>query len=476
MLSKKQCLLGIIFWSVGVGFAAANEQVTIPDVLRSEVLSILYSSTTKKEFVDRITRKISRFSVNGQPFGEKEIEQWLVQSKKENRERKLSIYLKADADGDGVLSKQEFNTFYTDSAPSYFRSYRKELSHADTNLDGAIDANELKAIAELQGGRLDYLAQSDVEAAKQYLLLDQDGDNRLSLAEVQAFATAIFNMVDKNGDEVLSAAERKRIQIEEPLEDSDAKVSDAPKPDLTVMTKGLPDATFMTTLEKEGAAPWLHEEVTGIFTLSGKRVRELPPELADAFYVAEENAFYRFDSERLLAYGAQGEPTEEIPLKRNATEEIKYLCLGYDDTHHHILVYIISNKTMLYRYNLKTKDWTQPLELKHHEYYRSPVFASITYDPLTRSYIGNVSDAYSHVIVVRYDEKGRMAEDILEIIADQLPGFKPEIDNASIQVTEKYIIIINGGIYKPQVLHGRPKRVYLYDRSSKTAALTWATP
>lgn len=100
----------------------------------------------------------------------------------------------ADADGDGVVSEQEFLSAQAERAARRFAAL-------DADGDGVLSGNELRDRRAMPRGPGPDLAR-----------IDTDGDGALSLSELQAVRPELtveqFNRLDTDGNGLLSASER----------------------------------------------------------------------------------------------------------------------------------------------------------------------------------------------------------------------------------------------------------------------------
>lgn len=102
--------------------------------------------------------------------------------------------IEADADGDGKVSKAEFETWRAARATAL-----------DGNKDGLISAEELAA-ARVKAAEAGAKAFAEAMIAR----LDSDKDAKLSAAELAAGPMPGFERMDRNGDGVLDEAELTR--------------------------------------------------------------------------------------------------------------------------------------------------------------------------------------------------------------------------------------------------------------------------
>ncbi|WP_048646493.1 EF-hand domain-containing protein [Nitratireductor soli] len=96
-----------------------------------------------------------------------------------------------DADGDGVISFEEFSG-----------KRLERLKSADTDGDGTLSASELQ----------DYIAKREAErkVRRLTLMLDIDGDGTVTLAEIESQQKKRFALMDANDDGTLDQREMRR--------------------------------------------------------------------------------------------------------------------------------------------------------------------------------------------------------------------------------------------------------------------------
>ena len=117
---------------------------------------------------------------------------------------RASHYKKADADGNGTLSRAEVEQ----SMPRL----AKQFDQIDTNKDGQLSRDEMKAwkntrkLAHKKGNKAD----RQVRAAERFKHADTDGDGKISRAEAQKNAPRLakkFDAIDANKDGQLTQDE-----------------------------------------------------------------------------------------------------------------------------------------------------------------------------------------------------------------------------------------------------------------------------
>jgi Ca2+-binding EF-hand superfamily protein len=130
----------------------------------------------------------------------------------------LPTLLQLDLNGDGVITREEVEAFFTGNLiVALFAQKSGELSAVerqklqagvdqamapDTNLDGRIDAAEMLVYAEKRAIRY-----SGNPLQWVVLTLDENKDGRVTLDEYLKTAEAAFHKVDSNGDGILSKDE-----------------------------------------------------------------------------------------------------------------------------------------------------------------------------------------------------------------------------------------------------------------------------
>ena len=113
-----------------------------------------------------------------------------------NRElHSMAMMKMIDANGDHMVSKDEFNEFYG----SLFDAL-------DTNKDGSLDAKEwvgIKGQQEISLATGGYIHQ--LRTMKMMGKVDADGDHNVTKEEFINYHQAIFNAMDKKGDGIIDA-------------------------------------------------------------------------------------------------------------------------------------------------------------------------------------------------------------------------------------------------------------------------------
>jgi Ca2+-binding EF-hand superfamily protein len=103
--------------------------------------------------------------------------------------RAEAMFLRLDADGDGIVTRTELTAHKTEM-----------FTLADANADSLLDGAERAAMREAARQR----------AAAQGVPFDTDGDGNLSLAEFTG-ATPLFDRADADGDGTVTRAEFDEI-------------------------------------------------------------------------------------------------------------------------------------------------------------------------------------------------------------------------------------------------------------------------
>ncbi|RDE06777.1 EF-hand domain-containing protein [Sphingomonas aracearum] len=107
------------------------------------------------------------------------------------------IMMRADANGDGKISRQE-----------YLAQVTQRFTRRDADKDGVLSGDELAG--PMRGGEGD-TARTGLNRAQQRS--DTNGDGKISQAEDQAAATARFDRLDTNKDGAIDAAERSAMRM-----------------------------------------------------------------------------------------------------------------------------------------------------------------------------------------------------------------------------------------------------------------------
>lgn len=173
---------------------------------------------TLVQYLDRRGEEFRKFDVDGDSeITEADLKLQRQINEAAVRAGALSSLLQFDLDGDGVVTRDEIETYLAGNmmmillsqsrgdaadADRQFQSAVTQAMAPDTNGDGRIDAAEMLATAakhaiRFGGNSLQWVA----------LTLDENGDGRVTRVEYLRAAEAIFWTIDSNGDGVLSKEE-----------------------------------------------------------------------------------------------------------------------------------------------------------------------------------------------------------------------------------------------------------------------------
>jgi len=124
----------------------------------------------------------------------------------EDKGRLDRLFVMMDKDGNGEISKAEFDAFHAD----HMRVWRSVSD--ERGPDGKTIHRERTTIARTDGAQPDAARMARWQRFAEGMMFrhaDADHDGKVSLAEAQAAALARFDRVDTNHDGVLSDAERE---------------------------------------------------------------------------------------------------------------------------------------------------------------------------------------------------------------------------------------------------------------------------
>ncbi|MGQ7843117.1 EF-hand domain-containing protein [Granulosicoccus sp. 3-233] len=102
----------------------------------------------------------------------------------------VKLLKSADADGDGVVTQAEIDTFKA-----------AQLSGADSNADGALNIEEFDTI---------YRALTRSRMVDMFQDLDEDGDGVISAAELDDRVSSVVARMDRNDDGTLTREDGRR--------------------------------------------------------------------------------------------------------------------------------------------------------------------------------------------------------------------------------------------------------------------------
>lgn len=109
------------------------------------------------------------------------------------RNRRAERYAEIDADGDGLVREDE-----------YFAFGRRQFTAFDANGDGRVTPAEFRAASESAGDR------SQDGGRDMFAALDRDGDGYIAVAELEESRALAFSQLDANEDGVLTVDEFTR--------------------------------------------------------------------------------------------------------------------------------------------------------------------------------------------------------------------------------------------------------------------------
>lgn len=102
----------------------------------------------------------------------------------------MSTFQDADADNNGELTQSEIDQFLA-----------SQLTEADANADGSVSLEEFQTI---------YIERTRLAMVDAFQRLDEDGDGEVTSTELSDQFGTIVQRFDRNGDDVLSAEDRGR--------------------------------------------------------------------------------------------------------------------------------------------------------------------------------------------------------------------------------------------------------------------------
>lgn len=134
---------------------------------------------------------------------------------------KLERWLRADANKDGVISRDEIATMRKNRGAKHF-------TQKDANNDGSLDRDEVPRMPQAVFDRLDtdkngLLSQSELanrrgqtleEKTKRFEHIDANGDGQVSKAEIIEHVKERFKELDLNGDGVVDREELKECKFQ----------------------------------------------------------------------------------------------------------------------------------------------------------------------------------------------------------------------------------------------------------------------
>jgi Ca2+-binding EF-hand superfamily protein len=115
-----------------------------------------------------------------------------AQPRNENWHPAVSLLLRYDSDNDGAVTRRELEA-----------GLRQDFRQADTNHDGRLDADEVRAVNQRR-------VMQDQSMATP--LIDWNLDGFVDFKEFAATMRSLFEQLDQNGDGVVSKEEFKAAQ------------------------------------------------------------------------------------------------------------------------------------------------------------------------------------------------------------------------------------------------------------------------
>lgn len=207
----------------------------------------------------------------------------------------------------------------------------------------------------------------------------------------------------------------------------------------------------------------------GIYTLSGKLVKELPDSLNGAAYV-DENTYYALGENSIQKLNAKGDVVKTIPVSLDVPVFSWATGIAYNQKIKQLAVSSFGGEGVLYHYDLKSQKWTAA-SLNNNDY------VAFAYDPESGMYVSsnNFGPAALHYL----DKNGKHIKKIM-LEAKDFPGLFDFSDAQnghppSLEIIPKdsyFIILAKRGEHMPQASDSIA-RVYLYNPKTKEVKLTY---
>ena len=171
-----------------IGPAMAEPADTLPEHTLREI------AASPEKYLARVLGRMREYNPDG-PVTRADVKRWLSARRARERSRVLAGVLAYDLDGDGTVTRQEYETKPDGAAPKNSDRFDKFVSLADSNLDGVFSATELYAYADRAAGRRSGVARTRADA---YDLsqFDADGDETVTEAEVRSQVEALAARLD----------------------------------------------------------------------------------------------------------------------------------------------------------------------------------------------------------------------------------------------------------------------------------------
>ncbi len=165
---------------------AAPLRADVPPVLPEPMLKRIKAAPDR--FVDLAALLIHGFGTGGS-IDAAEIERSIALDRAGARASALRRLLAADLDGDGAIAPAELAVAATAASATTRARLITTHARADADGDGSVGPDELAAHAAAES--LSRVSEADAAMSRAVLACDQDGDRKVTMAEVRRALTAL---------------------------------------------------------------------------------------------------------------------------------------------------------------------------------------------------------------------------------------------------------------------------------------------